>query len=40
MILSVTATGDTIKAAQETAGSAIDKIHFNGMYYGKDIINK
>jgi phosphoribosylamine--glycine ligase len=40
MILSITATGNDIKAAKETAGIAIDKIYFDGMYYGKDIINK
>jgi len=40
MILSITATGKDIKAAKETADIAIDKIYFDGMYYGKDIINK
>jgi phosphoribosylamine--glycine ligase len=40
MILSIIATGNDIKAAKETAGIAIDKIHFEGMYYGKDIIKK
>jgi phosphoribosylamine--glycine ligase len=40
MILSITAIGNDIEAAKETAGIAIDKIYFDGMYYGKDIINK
>ena len=40
MILSIIATGKNIMAAKETAGIAIDKIYFDGMYYGKDIINK
>lgn len=40
MILSITARGNDMKAAKEAMGSAIDKIHFDGMYYGKDIINK
>jgi len=38
MILSIIATGTDINAARETAGIAIDKIYFDGMYYGKDII--
>ena len=40
MILSITARGNDMRAAKEAMGSAIDKIHFDGMYYGKDIINK
>jgi phosphoribosylamine--glycine ligase len=39
MIASITAIGNEIKTAKETAGRAIDKIHFEGMYYDKDIIN-
>lgn len=38
-IMSITATGSDIKAAKETARRAIDAIHFDGIYYEKDIIN-
>jgi phosphoribosylamine--glycine ligase len=40
MVLSIIATGNDIKAAKETAGIAIDIIHFEEMYYGKDIFKK
>ncbi len=36
-VLCVTALGDDIKEAREKAYSLIEKIHFNGMFYRKDI---
>jgi phosphoribosylamine--glycine ligase len=36
-VLAVTALGDTIADAQKRAYQAIGKIHFEGMYYRKDI---
>lgn len=36
-VLNVTATGDTLKSALEKAYSAVEKIHFEGMHYRKDI---
>ena len=36
-VLGVTAIGDTIAAAREKAYKAMEKIHFNGMHYRKDI---
>ena len=39
-VLSVTALGDTIAAAQKRAYDAISKIHFEGMYYRRDIAHR
>ncbi|HUV05086.1 MAG TPA: phosphoribosylamine--glycine ligase [Armatimonadota bacterium] len=36
-VLGVTAVGDTFKAAIERAYSAVEKVHFENMYYRKDI---
>ena len=36
-VLAVTALGDTIADAQRRAYQAIEKIHFDGMHYRKDI---
>ncbi len=36
-VLAVTALGDTIADAQKRAYQAIEKIHFEGMHYRKDI---
>jgi phosphoribosylamine--glycine ligase len=36
-VLGVTATGETLKAALDKAYEAAGKIHFDGMYYRKDI---
>ena len=36
-VLCVTALGDTVRGAQKLAYDAIDKIHFDGMQYRKDI---
>ncbi len=39
-VLTVTATGITLKEAQEKAYKAVEKIHFEKMHYRKDIGNK
>jgi len=39
-VLGVTALGDTIADAQKHAYKAVEKIHFDGMYYRKDIASK
>lgn len=39
-VLGVTAIGEDIKAAKERAYEAINKIHFEGMHYRKDIADK
>lgn len=39
-VLSVSATGSPLKKAQELAYRAVEKIHFDGMYYRRDIGNK
>jgi phosphoribosylamine--glycine ligase len=39
-VLGVTALGDTIKAAQQRAYEAVDKIHFEGAQYRTDIADK
>jgi phosphoribosylamine--glycine ligase len=39
-VLGVTALGKDIKEAKERAYSAIEKIHFDGMHYRKDIADK
>ncbi|MBI4687668.1 MAG: phosphoribosylamine--glycine ligase [Nitrospirae bacterium] len=39
-VLGVTAIGKDIKDAKENAYKAIDKIHFDGMHYRKDISDK
>lgn len=39
-VLGVTALGNDIKAAQERAYAAIEKIHFDGMHYRKDIADR
>lgn len=39
-ILSVTAVGDSVKEARKKVYRAIDEIHFEGMYYRKDIGSK
>lgn len=39
-VLGVTALGKDIKAAQSNAYKAVEKIHFDGMYYRKDIGDK
>jgi phosphoribosylamine--glycine ligase len=39
-VLGVTALGDDIAAAQKRAYKAVEKIHFDGMYYRKDIAGK
>ena len=36
-VLTVTALGDGIEAAREQAYRAIEKIHFEGMHYRRDI---
>ena len=36
-MLGVTAVGDTLKEALETAYEAADKIRFEGKYYRRDI---
>lgn len=36
-VLGVTATGENLESALKTAYSAIDKIHFDGMYFRHDI---
>ena len=36
-VLAVTALGDTIADAQKRAYQAMEKIHFEGMHYRKDI---
>lgn len=39
-VLGVTALGKDIATAQRNAYNAIEKIHFDGMYYRKDIGDK
>jgi phosphoribosylamine--glycine ligase len=39
-VLGVTALGKDIKTAKDNAYKAIDKIHFDGMHYRKDIADK
>lgn len=39
-VLGVTALGNTLKESQENAYSAVSKIHFQNMYYRKDIAAK
>jgi len=39
-VLSVTALGDTIASAKEKAYQAVEKIHFEGAYYRRDIADK
>lgn len=39
-VLGVTALGNDIKTAQERAYEAIEKIHFDGMHYRKDIADR
>lgn len=39
-VLGVTALGNDIKTAQKRAYEAIEKIHFDGMHYRKDIANR
>ncbi|HCZ11819.1 MAG TPA: phosphoribosylamine--glycine ligase, partial [Nitrospiraceae bacterium] len=39
-VLGVTALGGDIKAAKEKAYEAINKIHFDGMHYRKDIADR
>ncbi len=39
-VLTVTATGDTLLQAKEKVYRAIEKIHFDGMHYRKDIGDK
>ncbi len=39
-VLGITALGDTLEAARATAHAAIEKIHFEGMQYRKDIGSK
>jgi len=39
-VLGVTALGDTIAKAKENAYLAVEKIHFDGAYYRKDIADK
>ena len=39
-VLGVTALGDTIAEAKATAYKAVEKIHFDGAYYRKDIADK
>ena len=39
-VLSVTALGDTILAAQTRAYEAMSKIHFDGIYYRRDIAHR
>lgn len=39
-VLGVTALGQTIREAQANAYAAVERIHFDGAYYRKDIANK
>lgn len=39
-VLGVTATGSTIAAAKKKAYEAVEKIHFRGMHYRKDIADR
>jgi len=39
-VLTVTATGDTLKEAKDKVYRAIEKIHFEGAHYRKDIGDK
>ena len=39
-VLAVTALGDTLAAAKANAYAAVEKIHFAGMHYRKDIADK
>ena len=39
-VLGVTATGNTIAAAKKRAYEAVEKIHFRGMHYRKDIADR
>jgi len=39
-VLGVTATGSTIAAAKKRAYEAVEKIHFRGMHYRKDIADR
>ncbi len=39
-VLGVTATGSTIAAARKRAYEAVEKIHFRGMHYRKDIADR
>ncbi|HYA31170.1 MAG TPA: phosphoribosylglycinamide synthetase C domain-containing protein, partial [Thermodesulfovibrionales bacterium] len=39
-VLGVTALGDDIREAKERAYKAIEKIHFDGMHYRKDIADR
>ncbi|MFA4829943.1 MAG: phosphoribosylglycinamide synthetase C domain-containing protein, partial [Thermodesulfovibrionales bacterium] len=39
-VLGVTALGKDIKDAKEKAYKAIEKIHFSGMHYRKDIADR
>jgi phosphoribosylamine--glycine ligase len=39
-VLGVTATGNSISDAQQRAYEAVDKIHFSGMHYRKDIADR
>jgi phosphoribosylamine--glycine ligase len=36
-VLSVTATGSSLRVAIERAYAAVDRIHFEGMHYRTDI---
>src|SRR5207253_7425411 len=39
-VLAVTALGDTLTAARQSAYAAVEKIRFTGMFYRKDIGEK
>ena len=39
-VLGVTALGKDIRTAQENVYKAIEKIHFDGMHFRKDIADK
>ena len=39
-VLGVTATGSDIAAAKKRAYAAVEKIHFEGMHYRKDIADR
>jgi phosphoribosylamine--glycine ligase len=36
-VLCVTALGDTVRAAQKSAYDAVERVHFDGMQYRRDI---
>jgi phosphoribosylamine--glycine ligase len=39
-VLGVTALGDTIALARQRAYAAMEKIHFDGMHYRRDIAHQ